>query len=224
MKRIAALLLVIVLIITAAGCGRANGKEIPAPTPEPTATPAPTPTPGPHEPTVAFVIANQQFNFKEYEMCRVLFTIDGYETLTAGRQTGTAVSMDGREATVDAVIGDLSADELDALIVIGGSGATVLYDDPALRTLLQAVYSAGKPVGAICLAPVTLANAGLLSGRDATVYPDESAVTALTQGGANYIEDSNVVTDGLIVTANGPDAANGFAVAVQSLLGGDTMP
>lgn len=224
MKKITALLLVIVLIITAAGCGRANGKETATPTPEPTATPAPTPTPGPHVPTIAFVIANQQFNFKEYEACRVLFTIDQYKILTAGQQTGTAVSMDGKEVTVDTAIGAVNADELDALIVIGGSGATALYDDTALQALIQAVYAAGKPVGAICLAPVTLANAELLSGRDATVYPDESAVTALTDAGANYIEDSDVVTDGTIVTANGPDASNDFAVAVQTLLGGTTMP
>jgi len=222
MKKIAALLLVTVLIISAAGCGRAAGQE--TPTPEPTATPAPTPTPGPHVPTIAFVIANQQFNFKEYETCRVLFTIDQYKIITAGQRTGAAVSMDGQEVTVDTAIGGLNAEDLDALIVIGGSGATALYEDTALKTLIQAVYAAGKPVGAICLAPVTLANAGLLSGRDATVYPDESAVTALTDAGANYIEDSDVVTDGTIVTANGPDAANEFAVAVQTLLGGTTMP
>ena len=222
MKKITALLLTLVLIAATAGCGRASGKEAAASTPEP--TPEPTATPPPHEPTVGLIIANQQFNYDEYAKCRVLFTLDGYQIITASQQNTTAVSMDGQEAEVNAAISELNADAVDALIVIGGSGATALYGDTTLKSLIQGVYADGKPVGAICLAPVTLAEAGLLSGKDATVYPDETAIAALEDGGATYIDDSDVVTDGIIVTANGPEAADEFAVSVQNLLGGDTMP
>ena len=223
MKKIVVLLFAIILVITAAGCSGASGKE--SATPAPTPTPDPTPTPGPHEPTIALVVANDDFNYREYAECRVLFILEEYKIITAGQQTGAAVSMDGQEVEIDAAIGTLSAEEIDALIVIGGSGAPALYDDTALKTLIQAVHAAGKPVGAICLAPVTLAKAGLLSGKDATVYPDETAIAALTEAGANYIEGSGVVTDGSIVTANGPEAASEFAVAIRDLLdSGVTVP
>ena len=217
MKKIVTLLLVIVLLVSAAGCGRASGQETPAP--EPTPAPTPTPTPAPHEPTIALVIANQQFNYEEYADCRVLFILDGYEVITAGQRTGAALSMDGQETEIDTQIGSLEAHALDALVVIGGSGAPALYGDTALQGLIQDMYAAGKPVAAICLAPVTLAEAGLLTGKQATVYPDESALAALSDAGALYMEDQDVVIDGTIVTASGPEAAKDFAVTVLSLMG-----
>lgn len=219
MKKIVVLLLAVVLVITATGCSGASGKESSTTTTPPAPTQTPTPTPGPHEPTIALVIANQQFNYEEYAECRVLFILEEYKIITAGQQTRAAVSMDGQEVEVGTAIGSLTADEVNALIVIGGSGAPILYDDAALRALIQEVHAAGKPVGAICLAPVTLANASLLSGRDATVYPDETAIVTLTEAGANYIEDSDVVT------ANGPESVSEFAVAVRDLLdNGVTVP
>lgn len=218
MKKIIVLLLSIALIATVTGCGGASGKEVTTPTPVPTPVPTPTPTPAPHEPTIALVIANQDFNYYEYAECETLFMLDGYEIITAAQQTGSAMSMDGHEAEVDTVIGGLDVEAIDALVVIGGSGASALYEDTALKTLIQTVHAAGKPVGAICLAPVTLANAGLLAGMDATVYPDEAAIAALEDAGATYIDNCRVVKNGTIVTANGPDAADDFAVTVLRLI------
>jgi protease I len=80
------------------------------------------------------------------------------------------------------------------------------------------VYGAGRPVAAICLSPPVLARAGVLAGKRATTFPAERAIVELKRGGATYVEEP-VVQDGIIVTANGPEAATAFGEALASLPG-----
>ena len=70
-------------------------------------------------------------------------------------------------------------------------------------------------IGAICIAPVILANAGVLKGRKAVCFPSIKA--SLTQKGA-IIVNQNVVQDGNIVTATGPEAAGTFAKTLANML------
>ena len=72
-------------------------------------------------------------------------------------------------------------------------------------------------MAAICIAPVTLANAGLLKGRKATVY--QSQTDALVRGGAHYTKAA-VQVDGRIITADGPDSATRFGEAIRHALTG----
>jgi protease I len=81
--------------------------------------------------------------------------------------------------------------------------------------LVKEANRAGKVVSAICLAPVTLANAGLLEGKRATAYP--SAESFLKWKGAIYTGNA-VEVEGNIVTANGPEAAEEFAQAVAGMV------
>jgi protease I len=78
-------------------------------------------------------------------------------------------------------------------------------------------HQAGHVVSAICLAPVTLANAGLLEGKRATAYP--SAESYLKWKRVTYTS-SEVEIAGNIVTAKGPEAAERFARAIAGLLAG----
>lgn len=63
--------------------------------------------------------------------------------------------------------------------------------------------------------PGILANAGVLKGKKATVFPSEE--DTLANGGALRTRQ-NVVVDGKIVTAPGPQAAQEFAEALAKLL------
>ncbi|MEN6511444.1 MAG: DJ-1/PfpI family protein, partial [Chloroherpetonaceae bacterium] len=67
----------------------------------------------------------------------------------------------------------------------------------------------------ICLAPVILANAGILKGKKATVSGTESKTIEVK--GAKYTEPG-VTIDGLIVTANAPRASRRFGQAIVELL------
>jgi len=74
----------------------------------------------------------------------------------------------------------------------------------------------GKVLAAICIAPGILAAAGVLNNKKVTVWSsamDKSFIRILEKSGAKYL-DKSVVSDGKIITASGPDAAQEFAQAI----------
>jgi len=70
-------------------------------------------------------------------------------------------------------------------------------------------------VAAICISPVTLARAGILKNRRATVFPTEAE--ELKKEGAIYT-GAPVEEDGRIITASGPEAAGEFGERIASVL------
>ncbi len=109
--------------------------------------------------------------------------------------------------------------DADWLIMPGGMpGAANLADSPALCNLIRTHFADGGNVAAICAAPaVVLAPLGVLKGRNATCYPGFEAACA--EGGAK-MEDTRVVTDGNLITANGPASALPFALAIAKAAAG----
>ncbi|MEM2674590.1 MAG: DJ-1/PfpI family protein, partial [Candidatus Hadarchaeales archaeon] len=83
-------------------------------------------------------------------------------------------------------------------------------------SLAKEAAELGKKVCAICIAPVILANAGLLENRKATVWDGEFR-RMLEEKGAKYVNKS-VVVDGNIITANGPGAASEFGRTIAKEL------
>ena len=70
-------------------------------------------------------------------------------------------------------------------------------------------------MAAIGIAPMTLARAGVLKGRKATVFHDRDAIDWLRQAGAKF-SFSNLVTDRNIITAATDDQARAFGRAVAN--------
>jgi protease I len=68
-----------------------------------------------------------------------------------------------------------------------------------------------KLVGAICLAPVILAKAGMLKNKNAIVFSSE--INTIKDLCAIY-STLSVVKDGNIITGNGPTAARKFGETV----------
>jgi protease I len=116
----------------------------------------------------------------------------------------------GLRVRPDLVIADVDPAAFDGLVLVGGAGAMHLAGDTLVRSIVKAFDDARKPIGAICLAPVILARAGVLKGIKATVYP--SSRDELEKGGA-VRSKADVEVAGRIVTASGPKAALPFAKA-----------
>jgi protease I len=114
----------------------------------------------------------------------------------------------GKAVKPDLLLKEAKAADYDAVVFIGGSGAGEYWNSPLAHALARSAAEAGRVVGAICIAPVTLANAGLLDGKMATVWPD--CRNQLRQKGAQIAADMPVVRDGRIVTGSGPVAAEAF--------------
>jgi protease I len=114
----------------------------------------------------------------------------------------------GEEIPVDVPLEQARADQYDALLLPGG----VMNPDKLRRNqqaldFVRAFFEAGKPVAAICHAPWTLIDAGVVSGRTLTSYP--SLQTDLKNAGANWV-DSEVIVDNGLITSRKPDDIPAF--------------
>lgn len=164
----------------------------------------------------ALIIAEKNFRDEEYQVPKEVLLENGIDVVTASTTTSECVGKLGMKVNPDVLVTDLDLDELDALIFIGGGGSEQYFEDETAHSLAQTAYDKGKVVGAICIAPVILANAGLLKGRTATVFPDGKDI--LESQGANYT-GGTVEVDGRIITGNGPDAAHEFGKKLVELIG-----
>ena len=78
---------------------------------------------------------------------------------------------------------------------------------------LKEQVASGRPVAAICAAPLVLGRLGLLNGKRATCYPGVEGELV----GATYTA-AMVEQDGLFITGKGPAAAFDFAYTIVERL------
>lgn len=157
---------------------------------------------------VLMIIASSKFRDEEYSIPRAAMENEGAKITVASSSLKVSVGMLGKQKVKpDVLITKVKAGDYDAVVFVGGVGAKEYFKSKAALSLARDANRKKKIVAAICLAPVILANAGILRGRRATVYPTESM--ALQKGGANY-QGSPVEVDGNVITGNGPNAAQEF--------------
>ena len=103
---------------------------------------------------------------------------------------------------VDVPLEQANADDFDALMLPGGvANPDQLRMIPKAVEFVRKFFDAGKPVAAICHAPWTLIEAGVVRGRTVTSWP--SLKTDLVNAGAKWV-DQEVVTDNGLVTSRKP--------------------
>ncbi len=164
---------------------------------------------------VLIVIASRNFRDEEYQKPRSILTKKGAHVTVASSVTATATGMFGLKVKPDVLLQEVIPDDFDAVIFIGGSGASEFWGDPTAHSIVQQAVEKNKILGAICVAPVTLANAGALAGKRVTVWPSEAGKVGSC--GAYYTGNS-VEQDGNIITANGPEAAEQFGEMIARTL------
>jgi 4-methyl-5(b-hydroxyethyl)-thiazole monophosphate biosynthesis len=138
-----------------------------------------------------------------------------FDLLLAGMDSAKVTGAHNITVKADCLLTDVDAEELDAVILPGGMpGAMNLRNSELVMQTVRTVYEAGKVVAAICAAPIALERAGVLEGRNMTVYP----------GFENYFTDSEctaarVEVDGNVVTGRGPGASFEFAAGIARTMG-----
>src|SRR5213082_254336 len=109
---------------------------------------------------------------------------------------------------VDRTIEEASADEYDGLLLPGGVGnPDTLRMDENVVSFVRDFFEQGKPVAAICHAPWTLIEAGVVRDRTLTSWP--SLQTDIRNAGGNWVDEEVHVDQGL-VTSRKPDDIPAF--------------
>jgi len=167
---------------------------------------------------VLLIIAPENFRDEELFHTKEELERAGVTTTVASAKKAESRGMLGARVSPEITLDQVRVDDYDGVVFVGGSGAAVYFKDRRALAIASEAFKKGKKVGAICIAPVILANAGVLKGKRATVFPGDY-VEMIESGGAIY-QDKPVVVDGNVITANGPTAAREFGRAIAKALRG----
>lgn len=154
--------------------------------------------------------------FEEIEAMTVIDVLRraGIKVTTAGLPGTIVQGSHGVKSIADIKLDDADEKDYDALALVGGSpGYTNLSKSKKVLKIIGDYQRDGKLVAAICGAPTVLAEAGILTNIKATVYP----------GLEKYIpkpRNDRVVTEGNVITSQGPGTAMEFALKLVEYLAG----
>ena len=166
-----------------------------------------------------FVVAPA--DFKDDELFKTMSCLDaiGISSDIASTVECNATGMLGGKIEISKTIHAVKLHNYSAVIFIGGAGVlkTKFDEDVNLQSFARHAYSQVPVVGAISLGVRILAKSGILTGKNATILPDNNNIDILLEAGANYVP-SGVVVDGKIITSNGPHMVNEFVEAIFSVL------
>lgn len=166
-------------------------------------------------PQVAVILAD---GFEEVEAMAIIDILRRAEikVVVAGLHAGPVGSARNVKVIPDAGIDAINVDDFEMIVLPGGQpGADNLNADQRVKDLIREFHDKGKLTAAICAAPYVLANAGVLDGKQATAYPSYDK----RLGNAQYL-DEDVVTDGRVITSQGPGTALQFGIALVERLKG----
>lgn len=162
------------------------------------------------------IIAKKDFRDEELLRPKEYLEERGCKVTVASTSMGDAVGMLGKHVDVDMVYTDIRAASYDLIVFVGGSGANCYFNDEKSYAIARDAVRTERVLAAICIAPSTLARAGVLEGTKATCFPSQR--DDLKEHGA-IVSQLQVVRDGRIVTGAGPEAADRFAKALVEALG-----
>jgi putative intracellular protease/amidase len=164
-----------------------------------------------------------------------------FQTAATDRFKADATASEALANTVK--LDSVSADAFDAVFYPGGHGPLWdLVDNTASISLIEQLYSAGKPVGVVCHASAALVNAkaadgsALVNGKKVTGFSntEEDAVQltdvvpllvedALQEKGAIYKKGvdwgSFILEDGNLISGQNPASSEAAAKAILARLG-----
>ena len=144
---------------------------------------------------------------------RAALQAGGHHVVVASTHVGRCPGSRGGHVYAEVPLDAQRAADYEAIVFVGGS-KLLWRDEDALRLAREAA-DGNKVLGAICLAPVILGNAGVLRGRKAAVAGTEART--IEMAGAAYT-GPGVTVDGNVVTANGPKSATLFGQRLAGLL------
>lgn len=166
---------------------------------------------------ILFVIAPEFFRDEELLEPKKILEQEGHRIQIASVHKGICTGKLGTKVNSDLSLEEVNPHNFDAIVFVGGSGALDFIHNHDALDLINDFYGLEKVIGAICVAPRILAEAGILNGKKATAFStQEEPLKAL---GAIWT-GKDIEKDENIITANGPDSATEFGIALAEMLEG----
>lgn len=176
------------------------------------------------EKKVLFVLMPEDFQDYEFLEPYTLLTTSGFIVDVAGLTSlDFTTGMFGHLQVPNKNLNTMSTHDLDAyaaIVIPGGSGSTTyLWGNMPLQKIIRHFHEKNKIVATICYACIIPVEAGILTGKQATVYPTDEAKKILAHYEVTF-SNKGVVTlnDDKIITAQGPKFAKDFAHELLGML------
>jgi len=164
---------------------------------------------------ILMVIAPRDFRDSEYFEPKTILEANHHEVVTGSKVAGEARGIEAGITTVTARVQEVDPQNYNAIVFIGGNGMSDLVSDPEFTGLAEKFNKAGKITASICIATAILANAGILQGKKVTGW---SGIKEAIEFSGGVYTGKPVEIDGNIITANGPDSAEKFGLALVEAL------
>lgn len=140
-----------------------------------------------------------------------------WDVVSAGIREGEVVASRRVRLVPDCSWDEIDLSSFDMIVLPGGGGGTEnLCKDERVLDAIRRFHREGKWVAAVCAGPLVLQEAGVLGGRKATCHPGVAEQLTTTE----RVEE-RVVTDGRIVTSQGPGTSFEFALALIAHVDGE---
>ncbi len=139
------------------------------------------------------------------------------EVVIAGLSGDVITGSKGIRILPDCRIDEIDSSDVEMLVLPGGMPGTInLLADEHVDRLLREVYLAGRPVAAICAAPLILGQKEYLIDKKAICYPGFEDQLL----GADIQISAKVIVDGNVITSKGLGTAIDFSLALIEKLKG----
>ncbi len=156
-----------------------------------------------------------------YEELEAVAVIDmlrraGIEIKIVGLEEGPIPSARDVKIVPDCTLDEIKDEKFDLIVLPGGLDSTErLAKDERVINMLKRQLDEERLVGAICAAPTVLDRHGLSKDKTITCHPVcQEAVKN------SRLSQNRVVTDGLLITSQGPGTALEFALRLVERLAG----
>ncbi len=165
--------------------------------------------------SVLIILAHHNFRDEEFTAVKQKLESVGAKITLVSTVKNGASGNQGNKIDPDFLIDELQPDQYDAVVFIGGTGASQYWHDAKAHEIAITAANNEKVVAAFSHATVTLAVAGLLTGKQVTGHV--SIYEKLVVHGAKYT-GKKLEQDGNIITGSGPNAAKEFAEALANAI------
>lgn len=167
---------------------------------------------------IVMLLASEKFRDCEFIVPKAFFEQSGMKVSVASTKL-LATGRFGFSVSSDVLIEYLNPADYDGIFFVGGAGSIEYIENLKAKEVFENFLKLNKPIGAICAAPRNFLKWGILKGKKCTGFDADGVFSSMAKEyGAVGMPEENVVEDGLILTANGPEASEACAIAFMQLL------